>query len=108
MTEWREAFCPMCGYTRGMRNLYKVPEKPWTKYGQENFWKKTLEFTGDKPFGVIKTSEGRSSMRLLRYYDIDEDVEGYFPLMKQRLLNVIKEWRDKGWLTKEEIDGALL
>ncbi len=106
MTEWREAFCPMCGYTRGMRNI--TPRgKPWIKLDEENFWERTREFTGDKAFGVVKTSEGRGTMRIVRYYGIDEDVEGYFPLMKARLLAVIGEWLEKGWITPEEVEGAM-
>ena len=108
MPEWRDAFCPLCGRTMGKRTIYNVPGKPY--FGierQENLWEKTREFTGDKPFGVVKSSEGKSSMKFERYYDIDEDAEGYFPAMKSRLLNIISEWLDKGWLSKEELDNAL-
>jgi len=107
MTEWREPFCPMCGRTMGKRNIYLEPGKPWTKTGEENRWEATKDFTGDKPFGVVKGSEGRGSMKLLRYYDVDEDTEGYFPLMKARLLAVVSEWLAKGWITKEEVQEAM-
>ena len=105
-TEWREAFCVLCGRTMGKRNI--TPEgKPWLKLGQDNLWEKTQAFTGDKPFGVIKSSEGRGTMQMVRYYGVEEDDEGYFPFMKSRLLNVIEEWRAKGWITKEEVEKAI-
>lgn len=108
MSEWREAFCPMCGRTMGKKTTYRVPGKPY--FGierQENRWEMTKEFTGDKPFGVVKSSEGRGTLKFERYYEIDEDKEGYFPLMKARLLAVVKEWLAKGWIAREEVDETL-
>lgn len=106
MTEWREAFCPCCGRTMGKRTI-TIEGKPWIKIGEENRWEDTKDFTGDKPFGVVKSSEGRGTMKFERYYDIDEDEEGYFPLIKARLLNVISEWLDKGWITREEVEAIV-
>lgn len=107
MTQWKEAFCVLCGRTMGKRNI--TPEdKPWLKYGEVNRWEETQEFTGDKPFGVVKVSEGKASLRMERYYDIDEDTDGYFPFMKARILTILGEWLAKGWLTREEILEAIL
>ena len=101
-TEWREAFCPECGRTMGMLNI--TPKgKRYVKLGQVNRWEQTQDFTGEKPFGVIKSSAGARSMKTVRYYDIDEDAEGFFGFMKKRLLNVIREWLAKGWLTVDEL-----
>lgn len=109
MAEWREPFCPMCGRTMGKRTTYKVPGKPYFGIeSQVNRWAETQEFTGDKPFGVIKSSEGRGTMKFERYYDIDEDSEGYFPLMKARLLVVLSEWLDKKWLSKAEVQAVMM
>ena len=106
MAEWKEAFCVLCGRTMGKRNI--TPRgKPWIKLGDKNLWEETQTFTGDKPFGVVKSSEGRGTMQFERYYDIDEDEEGYFGFMKSRLLNVLGEWLEKGWLTRAEIEGAM-
>jgi len=91
----------------GERTIYSVPGKPY--FGIErhdNRWEKTKTFTGDKPFGVVKSSEGKGSMKFERYYGIDEDEEGYFLAMKARLLNIVSEWLEKGWLTKEEVEAA--
>ena len=106
MAEWREALCPMCGTSHGMVNI-TIRGKPWIKVGQENYWEKTKDFDPEKSFGVIKASEGRGTMRLVRYYGINEDKEGYFNFMKARLLNIMKEWLAKGWITKEEIKEAM-
>ena len=110
MAKWKEPFCVLCGRTMGKKNVYAEgggPKKPWTKTGEENRWEGTKDFTGDKPFGVIKSSEGRGTMKFERYYDIDEDAEGYFPLMKARLLAVNAEWLAKGWITREELEEVI-
>ncbi len=102
--EWKEAFCVLCGRTMGMRSIPRVPGKP--QFGiesHENKWKETEAFTGAKPFGVVRSSEGKGSIKTVRYFDIDEDTDGYFPAMKQRLLNIITEWKTKGWLTEDEL-----
>lgn len=105
--EWRESFCWQCGRTMGMKNEYQDPKKPWTKIGEKNRWAETADFTGDKPFGVIKSSTGRGTMAFIRYYGIEEDAEGYFPFMKARLLKVIEECLEKGWLTRKDLDKIL-
>ena len=108
MTEWKEAFCVLCGRTMGKRTIYRIPGKP--SFGierQDNLWEQTAGFTGDKPFGIVKSSEGRGTMKFERYYDIDEDIEGYFPAMKARLLAVVKEWLEKDWLDAEDIQKML-
>lgn len=108
MTEWKEAFCVLCGRTMGKRTIYRQPGKP--HFGierQDNLWEQTADFTGDKPFGIVKSSEGRGTMKFERYYDIDEDTEGYFSFMRQRLLNVVKEWLEKGWISVEDIKKML-
>lgn len=108
MGEWKEAFCPMCGRTMGKRTTYREKKKPYLGIeSQENLWEKTREFTGDKPFGLIKSSAGRGSLAVVRYYGIDEDEGEYFPAMKERLLNVIKEWYGRGWITKKEIESKV-
>ncbi len=107
-SEWREAFCPLCGRTMGKKTVYRQPGKPY--FGilrQENRWESTQDFTGEKPFGVVKSSEGRGTLKLVRYFGIEEDTDGYFPLIKARLLAVIGEWLEKGWITREEVTSAL-
>lgn len=105
--EWKEPFCPMCRRNMGKKNIYLAPGKPWTKTGEENLWEKATEFTGETHFGVVKSSEGRGTMKFVRYYELDEDSEGYFPFMKAQLVSVIEGWLAKGWLTREEVKEAM-
>jgi hypothetical protein len=37
----------------------------------------------------------------------NEDPTGTYPLVKQRILDMIKAWVQKGWLSKGEINGAM-
>lgn len=107
MTQWKEAFCPVCGLSHGMVNTYDIPGKPWLKTAQENFWAKTRDYEANKRFGVIKETFGRGTMAFVGYYDIKEDTEGFFPHIKARLLTIIKEWVARGWITREEVERAI-
>lgn len=107
-TQWREAFCPVCGLSHGKINIRPDdPEKRYISLGTESFWEKVLTFSGDKPFGVIKESEGRGTMRFVDYYEIDQDYDGYFPLIKARICAVIGEWLEKGWMTPADLEGCI-
>ena len=109
MTEWKEAFCPMCGLMVGKKTIYRSPAKPYMGIArQENRWETIKEFTDDRHFGVVKSSEGRGTMKFVRYYEIDEDEDGYFPPMKARLLAMVGEWIAKGLITREEVDKAIV
>ena len=91
MTTWHETFCPICGLTVGNRIMGKV-----------------LSYhDNQKPFGVVKESKGRGTMKFLGYYGLDEDVDGFFPIMKIRLLQVIGEWLEREWISREEILQAM-
>ena len=105
MKEWREPFCPVCGRGVGKRNI-TPPGKPWIKLGDENYWEKLRPYN-TFPFGLVKQSEGKSSMKILREYSLDEDQEGYYPLIKERLLGVMKVWVERGWITAEEARAAI-
>lgn len=90
-----------------MRTVYRQKGKPY--FGivrRDNKWAERGEFTGEEHFGVVKSSEGKGTLKTERYYEIDEDVEGFFPPMKARLLAIIGKWQDDGLLTREEIEGA--
>lgn len=107
MSLYRQAFCPVCGDYHGVEVTETVPGKKYIKLARRNFWERTKEFGPDKPFGVIQETTGRGSFRLVGYFEPGEDVDGFFPLIKERLLQALKEWRDKGWITPEEIEEAL-
>jgi len=74
-----------------------------------NYWEKNREFAADKPFGIIQQA-GMADLRgfeVIRYFSPEEDTEGFFPLVKARLLEAVREWLKKGWLKREEVEGIL-
>jgi len=107
MSLYRQALCPVCGTAHGIEVTETVPGKKYIKLARRNFWERTKDFDPDKPFGVIQKATGRGSFRMVGYFGPEEDVNGFFPLIQQRLLNAVKEWVAKGWLTKEQIEGVL-
>ena len=92
VVEYRQVPCPLCGAAHGKRN-------------GKDFWEYTNEFAPNKPFGIIQdVGKGRGrSFKVIRYFDPDDDPDGYFPLVRDRLLTVLHEWRLKGWITEEEV-----
>jgi len=107
MTLYRQAFCPVCGDYHGSEVTERVPGKEYIPLARRNFWERTLKFGPEKPFGVIQETTGRGSFKLVGYFEPEEDVDGFFPLIKKRLLKATREWLDKGWITKEEIEEVL-
>jgi len=107
MAEYRQAICPVCGRSAGTEVIETVPGKPYIKLAKRSYWERIKEFDPDKPFGVIQETVGRGSFRLIGYFNPEEDKDGYYPLIKLSLLNAIKAWLDKGWLTREELNEAI-
>ena len=105
MSLYRQAFCPICGTTHGTVVTEKLKGYiPWTK---ENFWERTLTFDPDKPFGCIQETLGRGSFKLVGYFGPEDDPDGYFPLVKARLLAAVREWLNKNWITRAEVEEAI-
>jgi hypothetical protein len=92
IVEYRQAICPVCGASHGKRN-------------GRNFWERTKDFDPDKPFGVVQDigRVGKSGIRTIGYFGPDDDPDGYFPFVKTRLLQAVREWVDKGWIAPAEI-----
>lgn len=107
MTLYRQAFCPVCGTSHGTEVTETVEGKPWIVLQRRNFWERTKEFDPDKPFGVIQETLGRGTFKLIGYFSPEEDQDGFFPLVKARLLAATREWFNKGWITREEIEEVL-
>lgn len=105
MAEYRQAICPVCGRAAGYQVTERVPGKPYMILDRENYWEKIKDFRPDKPFGVIQdVSKGRGkSFGVIGYFNPEDDVDGFFPLVKERLLAAVAEWLKKGWITKEEV-----
>lgn len=107
MKQYRQALCPVCGTAHGIEVTDRVPGKPYIVLERRNYWERTKDFDPDKPFGVIQETIGRGSFRVLGYFSPEEDVDGFFPLVKARLLAATKEWLDKGWISREELEAAI-
>ena len=106
MTEVRQAFCPVCGVSHGTKVTETVEGKPYIVLARGNFWEKK-NWDSNKPFGSIQETLGRGTFKFLGYFQPEEDIDGYYPLVKDRLLSACKEWIDKGWLTREELEEAI-
>ena len=105
MKVYRQAICPVCGRAAGYQISERIPGKPYMVLKRENFWEKTENFDPNKPFGVIQdVSKGRGrSFKIIGYFNPDEDTDGFFPLVKARLLKAVEEWIAKGWITRQEL-----
>jgi len=94
-----QAFCPVCGkmvVDRAVKVKYITLETvPYFK---------SIDWDPDKPFGVAKTLAGRGSFKDWRYITPEEAPE-LFEGMKGRLLEAVREWLAKGWVTIEEVRG---
>ncbi len=107
MSIYRQAICPVCGRSAGVEVTERVEGKPYIKLKKRNYWERVKDYDPKKPFGVIQETIGRGSFNLVGYFSPEEDVDGFFPLVKGRLLQAMKEWVDKEWITREEVDKAL-
>lgn len=107
MSLYRQAICPLCGTSHGIEVTETVPGKKYIKLRRRNYWERVKDFDPDKPFGVIQETTGRGSFKLVGYFSPEEDVDNFFPLIKARLLQAMKEWVSKGWIAREEVDEAL-
>jgi len=107
MSEYRQALCPVCGTAHGVEVTQTVRGKPYIKLKRRNYWERVKDYDPDKPFGVIQETTGRGSFKLLGYFSPAEDVDNFFPLIKARLLQAVKEWHNKHWITTEEIQSLL-
>ncbi len=107
MSEYRQAFCPVCGTSHGTEVTETAKGKPWIVFARRNFWERTKDYDPNKPFGVIQETTGRGSFKFIGYFSPEEDISGFFPLVKARLLAALREWRDKAWISNEEIEEVL-
>jgi hypothetical protein len=85
--EYRQATCPVCGTAHGL-----------------DYWPRTRGFDPHKPFGVIQEvglGRGRS-FKVLGHFGPEEEPET-FELVKERMLEAVREWVVKGWIKPNEI-----
>lgn len=107
MAEYRQALCPVCGTAHGTEVTERVPGKHYIVLGRRNYWERVKDFDPDKPFGVIQETLGRGTFRMVGYFSPEEDINGFFPLVKARLLAAVAEWLAKGWITKADLTKAI-
>lgn len=105
--EYRQAICPVCGTSHGREVIRTVPGKQYIPLEHGNYWERTEHFKPDKPFGVIMASEGRGTLRAVGYFQPQDDPDGYFPLVKARVLATVKEWLANGWISQKEVKQLL-
>lgn len=113
--EYRSAFCPVCGVAHGTKRLeypergYPVPPRT------QNYWEWISDRDNerglgkDEPFGVIQEiGRGKGhSFTVLGYFTPEQDKDGFYPLIKARLLLAVKRWLLNGWISSEEIANLL-
>jgi hypothetical protein len=112
-TEYRAAFCPVCFVSHGIVVDETVPGKRYIVLSRKNYWEKVQNSDPDKPLGVIQetggvTGKGRNKFtKTVGYFGPDDDPHGFYPLIKNRLLQALKEWIAKGWIEPEEVRKVL-
>jgi hypothetical protein len=109
--EYRQVLCPVCGRGAGLKRL-SYPYQRGEQDVTQNYWDwlRDLEegrgLGDEQPFGIIQeVGLGKGhSFRLIGYFTPEEDKEGFYPLVKARLLTAVRRWLKNGWLTQEELD----
>ena len=93
------ALCPVCGRS--------VPEKRAIKVGYVTVdrvpYFASIDWDENKPFGVAFSAGGRGSLRDWHYISPDDAPE-LFEAVKARLIQAVKEWIKKGWISPEEFN----
>jgi len=94
--ELREAICPVCGKCISLHH----------RGGLQNHLDK---FDHNKPFGVILDNQGGKwhGYRFIGYFNPQDDTTGLYEAVKGRLMGAVREWIDKGWITREELSSLL-
>lgn len=113
--EYRSAFCPVCGTSHGAKRLEYPQKGYYSPPATQNYWQWIIDrdrergLDKDEPFGVIQeVGMGRGrSFGVIGYFGPEDDPEGFFPLVKGRLLQAVRRWLGNGWLTREELESIL-
>lgn len=92
------AICPLCGKS--------IPTKRAIKIGYVTVdridYFDSINWDPNKPFGVSYSAAGRGSLRDWNYISPEEAPE-LFEAVKSRLIQAVREWVNKGWLSQEDI-----
>lgn len=88
----RQVLCPVCG--RGSSSL--------------PFWQRTTGFDPNKEFGLIQEiGRGRGNNFTVTGRFGPEGEPEMFKLIKTRLLQAVREYREKQWITQDEWERFL-
>ena len=103
--EYRQAFCPVCGVAHGSKRI-----GPPGHSAPVNYWiwlqDRDREQGGQQHVGVIQAVGGGRgrSLQMIGYFGPGDDPDGFFPLVKARLLQAVKRWHELGWIDQADID----
>jgi len=61
----------------------------------------------ERPFGYIFSTMGKGTLERIGEFGPDNDPDVYFPLVKHNLLAALHEWREKGWITDQDLQPIL-
>ncbi len=110
--EIRQAFCPTCGTAHGYKRLGPRKANIGTVSSTVNYWEWLKQrdisqnYSENRVLGSIQAQGlGRGhDMQLIGYFGPEDDPDGFFPLVKERLLQAVKRWHDRGWINQADLD----
>jgi len=93
--------CPICGRS--------IPKDRAVKVGHITVEKRpyfeSIDWDPEKPFGIAYPAGGRGSYKDWQPIGPEEDPE-LFAAVKGRFLQAIQEWKQKGWIADEDLEGG--
>jgi len=96
------ALCRLCGRT--------IPEKRAIKAGYVTVdridYFASIDWDREKPFGIIYPATGRGSLGQWQHIGPEAAPE-LFQAVKGRLLEAVREFLEKGWVSKEEVEEII-
>ncbi len=114
-SEYRQAFCPVCCTAHGYKRLGYAGKGKYTDGSLVNYWQWIADREAElgrgesQPFGVIQEAgKGRGhSFAVLGHFSPAQDQDGFYPLIKARLLLALERWLRAGWITQDDIKALL-
>ena len=93
------ALCPVCGRTISEFRALRVG---YVTIGKVRYFD-SIDWDPNKAFGVKYQAGGRGSFQEIEQIQPEHAPE-LFHAVKTRLLQALKEWVQKGWIDKKELD----
>ena len=115
--EYRQALCPVCGVAHGYKRIKATMQAGGEMNALVNYWEwltdreRELGYEDKPPFGVTQEigrhKGSKAGINNSGHFEPDDDPDGFFPLVKDRLLLVVQRWIARGWLTDAEIKAVM-